>query len=198
MREHCDCDECSRGHWSASECAALSGGSVTEVIRQRTDLMEHAANDGLMRCARSPSGCLRAGPAVASACRRSQARRRTQEQVDRGQRLPRRQDQGRPGAGGRLPRRGQEVARQERRRCRQGDEGGPAILQATAAGRSNANTASAPWSPTAMSASCATTTWTPTARIPTPTSTPSCGTRPRTSASASAPSSPKPPTTARP
>ena len=68
----------------------------------------------------------------------------------------------------------------------------------TAAGHSSAATTAARWSMAAMSASSGPTTWTPTARIRIPTSTPSCGTQARRSASVSAPSSPRPPITARP
>ena len=101
-------------------------------------------------------------------------------------------------AGRRLPRRGQEVDRQERRRGRELAQAGSAILQATAPGVLSANTTPARWSTGIMSASSGPTTWTPAARIRIPTSTRSCGTRPKRSASASVPSSPRPPITARP
>ena len=61
----------------------------------------------------------------------------------------------------------------------------------------SANTSSVRWSMIVMWRSSGSITWTPTARIPTATSTPSCGTAPKRSASASVRSLPRPLTTAR-
>ena len=138
------------------------------------------------------------GNAPDSPRRRPQARRRDQEQERRGQRLPRRQDQSRCRAVGGLSCRRQEVDRQECRRGRGLAQARPAIVSKRRLDRSSANTTSVRWSATAISASCGRTTWTAAARIPTRMSTPSCGTRPRKSASASGRFSPRPPITARP